>query len=378
MGKGLAGDVRLDALKAAAVSIPFIREVERRIPARQGVALELLRSQLQVVIVTTEAHEGSLAAFLRDAARLFQGGLAAGLDDRLSEADREYAARLLEELESRASQDPHGEAAALTGAEVEGSAAACVPEIGEAFDFAEALVTDLLQGAGLPTPTILRRLSAGEQLRATCKHADALPDRADLVTIVLPSGGFAENDLHVMPYLISHEVICHAAQGLAGPGERSPSGRACAWSDGWMDRLAFEETLDRLFGGRLPKGWISQSGSFAAEAATAAHTLRDQTSALTKREETDLRARRQATTAWRQLREAAIAQGLSEAGAEDLRRAFSLRLNAQNLSYQVRERLMSGLWCALQTPQDHAKTINAAHKFAVGGDVSELQEALDI
>ena len=54
------------------------------------------------------------------------------------------------------------------------------------------------------------------------------------------------------PYLLTHEIVCHAFQGIvAGPTGQAPrlsAPKECAWSEGWMDRVAF----------MLTKFWLQQ------------------------------------------------------------------------------------------------------------------------
>jgi hypothetical protein len=66
-------------------------------------------------------------------------------------------------------------------------------------------------------------------------------------------------------YQIMHEVFCHGFQGVAqGSAKRSHADPCCAWSEGWMDELAFRivtETLSDRHSG-LPSWVQSAAGDF--------------------------------------------------------------------------------------------------------------------
>lgn len=63
-----------------------------------------------------------------------------------------------------------------------------------------------------------------------------------------------------LPYVLMHEVLCHAYQGLVGDGRR-PASTGCGWSEGWMDTLALRLTEIWLRGANhdgLPK-WLREN-----------------------------------------------------------------------------------------------------------------------
>lgn len=58
-------------------------------------------------------------------------------------------------------------------------------------------------------------------------------------------------------YVCTHELICHAFQGISGT-ERRNVGAACSWSEGWMDAVAWLLLESWLNKGGLPP-WLIQS-----------------------------------------------------------------------------------------------------------------------
>ena len=61
-------DQDLPHLKAAAVSVLFIRHIERSAPVPHEGPLKALRSQMEAMIATAASHEGSIGEFLREVA----------------------------------------------------------------------------------------------------------------------------------------------------------------------------------------------------------------------------------------------------------------------------------------------------------------------
>ena len=54
----------------------------------------------------------------------------------------------------------------------------------------------------------------------------------------------------LLPYLLLHEIVCHGLQSLDGRGPRTNADPDDAWSEGWMDRLAY----------RLAWQWLEKAG----------------------------------------------------------------------------------------------------------------------
>jgi hypothetical protein len=67
------------------------------------------------------------------------------------------------------------------------------------------------------------------------------PDnRRSVVGLTIKDDAFDWPSLCRLPYVLLHELVCHAYQGLRGKGEREGAGSYCTWTEGWMDSLAAE------------------------------------------------------------------------------------------------------------------------------------------
>ena len=59
---------------------------------------------------------------------------------------------------------------------------------------------------------------------------------------------FGWRQYSILPYLLLHEILCHAFQSLDNPPSRPNAEPSDAWSEGWMDALAYE----------LAKEWLKK------------------------------------------------------------------------------------------------------------------------
>jgi hypothetical protein len=92
----------------------------------------------------------------------------------------------------------------------------------------------------------------------TCRIADD-DGPISIVGLGIKDDAFCWTTVCQLPYVLMHELLVHAFQGLKGSG-RSPVDPTCAWSEGWMDGLAFrlmEQWLDAN-SSQLPK-WVRES-----------------------------------------------------------------------------------------------------------------------
>ena len=73
-------------------------------------------------------------------------------------------------------------------------------------------------------------------ITGTCRVDDG--DRqTSIVGLGLRDDAVGWDSLCQLPYVLMHELLCHAFQGLVGQGRRAAS-TGCGWSEGWMDALA--------------------------------------------------------------------------------------------------------------------------------------------
>lgn len=63
---------------------------------------------------------------------------------------------------------------------------------------------------------------------------------ATRVSLAVRDKSFQWEQFCMLPYVLLHEILCHAFQSLDNPIVRENAHAADAWSEGWMDRLAFE------------------------------------------------------------------------------------------------------------------------------------------
>jgi hypothetical protein len=67
---------------------------------------------------------------------------------------------------------------------------------------------------------------------------------ATRVSLAIRDKSFQWEQFCMLPYVLLHEILCHAFQSLDNPVVRENAHPADAWSEGWMDRLAFELALE--------------------------------------------------------------------------------------------------------------------------------------
>jgi hypothetical protein len=72
------------------------------------------------------------------------------------------------------------------------------------------------------------------------------------VGIYVREHAFGWEQYCLLPYLLLHEIVCHGLQSLDGRGPRCDADPDDAWSEGWMDRLAY----------RLARQWLEKAGGW--------------------------------------------------------------------------------------------------------------------
>ena len=364
----------LRVLKAAAVSIPFARFFER--PTRDAKVLAHWAAALGTAIRAAEHHEGGLGAYMLAVADKLERDASEPLSPRMKPLEAQAFAHTLAMIRERAALDtaPETYAGRVSGPALDAAVAACIPELGEIFDFAEQLGASVVSQAQLPLPQILRATSFATAVGASCKVDDIGMTLASVVTLELPEHGFTEDSLYAAPYLLAHEVICHAAQGVLGPFPRIDSGNGCAWSDGWMDCLAYEDAMNRLGDDASCPDWIAQGSSNILTSAHQAFASRYMGAA----DDPDLQARLDARAAWHEFAKVAKRTGLSDDEIIALRRRLSLWINAHNLPFNLRQDLIVTLSVQLQVSIKDHQLIDNFKRFLSNVDIGELIAALAI
>jgi hypothetical protein len=72
------------------------------------------------------------------------------------------------------------------------------------------------------------------------------------VGLVIRRNAFDWPQYSILPYILLHEILCHAFQSLGRPTSRPNAEPSDAWSEGWMDCVAYE----------LAQEWLEQSKHF--------------------------------------------------------------------------------------------------------------------
>ena len=66
------------------------------------------------------------------------------------------------------------------------------------------------------------------------------------VGLEILKNSFGWQQYNVLPYVLLHEILCHAFQSLDNPEIRPNADASDAWSEGWMDCVAFQLALEWL------------------------------------------------------------------------------------------------------------------------------------
>ncbi|MBA4338767.1 MAG: hypothetical protein C0421_07980 [Hyphomonas sp.] len=377
-----------EVLKAAAVTMPFVRFIEVRMSARHVQTVQSLRAEMAAEIARASVHEGGLADFVL--------GCAAQLNrvlpklPALPTSQQAYIDELVADWRSRAQSV--GEAApacqsATGGAALFAAESACLAELIDAFAFVEDATAGLLAGEGLVLPAMTFCTAFDGALCAECSHIDQGAAFAEKIVLFLPERGFDKASFCAMPYVLMHELICHGAQGISGPCPRAAGGPDCPWSDGWMDCLAYETCLNYLFLGNANFApWLESMAAAIAAAAQAHHAARYQSAGkLTALRELAAMARNEGKEAWHALRNVAAAiyrqlPGVTpyeaETKADALRRTFSLLYNAADVAHEERAALVTGLWTLLSGGNaDRAASVAAIEGFVAAPNTGALHRA---
>jgi hypothetical protein len=191
---------------------------------------------------------------------------------------------------------------------------------------------------------------------------------------------FKEKALHfrticALPYLLAHELVCHAYQSLKEGKRETPDGK-CLWSEAWMDRFAYEltqrwlDTQPAVF-----PDWL-QADKLEVEAQThSIHEFRYQPRGpLIEEQCDDLKAARDA---FRLLKES---WSRNSVPLERHRVAlFSTRLNACDATNRDREKIVILLGALLRQKAVRARAelaLQYCSDFALGGTASDLLQNL--
>jgi hypothetical protein len=195
------------------------------------------------------------------------------------------------------------------------------------------------------------------------------------IMLEIKDGHFRWKTLCQTLYVLVHELVCHAYQGGAA-ANRPNADEKCSWSEGWMDRLAFE----------LVRHWIGQSDPRVPEflqryaPAVDTHTVQfherryEASGTLTPLyQERRLSARQ----TFDDMKQAWSLQSQQHLPSHRVTR-FSTKLNLCNVSGENREKIVT--WLSVNTAgpgMRYERTLQACSEFLGHGDPGIFLERLD-
>ena len=198
-----------------------------------------------------------------------------------------------------------------------------------------------------------------------------------ITRLTFQDDAFDWSSLCQLPYVLSHELLCHAYQGIATSRNepRLVVDRACAWTEGWMDVLALwtaQRWLDEL---ETHPGWVAtELGSLHAEFVNRhARRTRPQSN-LTHLERFRRMAAQDALNHLvREMRK--FSAGEESGDFRDRIYSFSLNFNALGISPDTRNRVLDKLANALDSafPLNRDEAVSAITEFARNPDLSVLK-----
>lgn len=224
---------------------------------------------------------------------------------------------------------------------------ACISEITSLADAVERLVRSVhakyASMPGTPLELALQRAHREESRWLLDQfHAAGWTEVGDDETVTvglhIKDRAFDWPTLCQTLYILAHEMVCHAFQGILGKPRADGADERCSWSEGWMDALAWTLTefwIERDIAA-LP-GWLHGHDQLKA-ACHKLHTRRYEFPQPGPMHPIDMDRRLNARSAFYRL---ALALGGSSGWLAGGRRAaqFSVRLNLCSLSPTERERI---------------------------------------
>jgi hypothetical protein len=198
--------------------------------------------------------------------------------------------------------------------------------------------------------------------------------RSVVVGLTIKDDAFDWPSLCRLPYVLLHELVCHAYQNLRGNGAREGGGPYCTWTEGWMDSLAAEFAKEWFESTTLPALAADPSTAFGHANALFEGRYDAATSGL---DDIRLGLRKAARDGRRDLARA-IGGADPEYGRATGER-FSLLANLQIVDRKTRNRLAQLLAGLVQVPcSTRAKQVaNACDCFIEAGDIRKLINDID-
>jgi hypothetical protein len=199
---------------------------------------------------------------------------------------------------------------------------------------------------------------------------------------------FNRATLHVLPYILLHELICHGYQSIdVNNRKRSECGDGCAWSDGWMD-FATLKILKKALGDRRwatgiskPR-WLRHSPLTIRDDYNTFHAARYNEKYADQRRKAQSAQQRLGREMYYRLWQAFPREGenaISENEAEERLLSFSLRLNRMDLTNEQRNHFITELDDTLSDPEGMKaqELVKVISSFLYEGDVTVLSPWLN-
>ena len=265
----------------------------------------------------------------------------------------------------------------------------CLAEIHEVFESLDSHVLRQYRkaGAGFPEPRVWLELGHHHEdeisdildatsLSGASRIADDTETSVSIVRLGVRDHGLDWRSLCQLPYVLMHELICHAYQGIAATG-RTPVDASCSWSEGWMDAFAAVQIEEWLLGQLRKPDWVEVNSVAIKRATGGLHERRYQSQSSLR--PYILAQRVSARDGFASLVQAYRGADTREDRANARAARFSMRLNLEPLTQDDRARLVMRLVSGLESFFSLRRTelLAACTRYAEDGDLAKFRASLD-
>lgn len=209
-----------------------------------------------------------------------------------------------------------------------------------------------------------------------CRYGFVGGRPASVVGLVVRDDGFCWTSMAQLPYVLMHELVCHAYQGLKGP-KRVAVDKTCPWSEGWMDAIAIavaEEWAEGAYGVELPV-WAQSATDFVRRAGSRLHERRLESQASIDPEVLD--ARMHAHDAFLNLQKSYQGKNPQPASARSRVLLFSLELNLHVMTQIERGEIAEWIGLGMELGKGD-EIANICSRFAEHDDWHRLYNDLKL
>jgi hypothetical protein len=271
------------------------------------------------------------------------------------------------------------------------SACRCMAELQEVFnktaEVAAILYRKISKDQGLSWPTLFFETANIHAHQTTdvldiaavtgaCRYGLLEGRPVSVVGLVFRDDGFCWTSMAQLPYVLMHELVCHAFQGLKG-SRRVATDKTCPWSEGWMDAIAVavtEQWVEGAFGIELPV-WANGAGDFVKQAASKLHVRRFEQQ--TSIDPEVLNARKYAYDSFLGLQKSIQGKNPQPADARNRVLQFSLKLNLHAMTQVERGEIADWIGLGLELGKGD-EIANICMRFAEHDDWRTLYNDLKL